>query len=386
MDKRLIQLLQLIPIVLVAWGAMKYLSSISWILVAIVWAFAAANIAICWMLRYERRLLIPAHVIPGVKQYVNFVGGLVAEQHTDEFEDAELLVHTPEDTEQARSYVKHLVRGHDGIVDQIFEQLQVALNLRRGRVKDRAHQGPLVSLLLVGGDGIGKRYLVRVLASVLFRNAGLLNVEADKLGADPSSSLFGGKSAPGLLTDAIRRQPHQIIFVERMEHLTRDASERLVELLQHGVAVAGDSSRKVSFQHCIFIFTTSRCHDILLKVAEKGIPIDTWRRQAADVLSSEAGVDPGLVTSMSDVLVCTPLDDLAKAEVIASIMGDECAKFNVKLLSVAPEILVGEVTHIDSIFGFARVPARVRHMLRKPLAVAASGGHQEMSLRAIPRT
>ena len=98
---------------------------------------------------------------------------------------------------------KQVVRGHDAVFDLMLNRLCETVMLRKRRKDVVGGLPPLASFLLVGKDGIGKRYLARVLAKLLYRSAAVTVFECDKLSSDAVSQVLGAKGSPGKLADSV---------------------------------------------------------------------------------------------------------------------------------------------------------------------------------------
>ena len=385
MDKRYTVLLQAVSLAIGAWVVLRLLGRVYPFLVYPVAIVATANVVIFVMLRAYRPTLGQFYNTPGLKSYVDLVCRLCKDQppveHAANPERQELLLVDAEHIDDAAGRAKHVVRGQDVVIDLILRRLEETIALRRRRTSERNQQPPLASFLLVGREGVGKRLTSRVLAKLLYRNGTAYCIEADKLGTDAAAMLFGAKAAAGGLTEAVKRQPFQVIHIERVEVLDADAIEILGKVLRTGVCVDLHTKREVSFQHCLFVLTTEKGMGALTALEAKQLSEKAWHRQAVDVLSAECGIDDAFLASLGDVVSCPTPSDMVKAEVVALELQKEAATYGVTLTNVAPEIIAGEVSLIKDSTGFAFLPTRVKKILHQPLLVAAKSGRSEMALR-----
>ncbi|EFN53395.1 hypothetical protein CHLNCDRAFT_6558, partial [Chlorella variabilis] len=123
--------------------------------------------------------------------------------------------------------------------------------VRLGRLGLQRGKRPLASLLLTGPPGVGKATLCQALACALFgsdRHLLRLNLAeyGDKasvsrlVGAPPGYVGFGDG---GLLTDAIRRRPHSVVLLERVDRAHPEVLSLIVQVLESGQLQDGMGKR-----------------------------------------------------------------------------------------------------------------------------------------------
>lgn len=366
-----------------AWLALSYVKS-NWPIVffALI-GWAAFNAILNWLVRFHGRQLAGVYRLPGVRQYIQLVCRLANEQPPISAPGAAdqewLLLQGPEDFAHAVEQAREVVRGQDQAVETLLRHLKQSVLLRQ-RHRGATSEAPLASVLLIGPEGIGKRFLARVVGRLVFRDAGELVIDLEKLGADAVSSAFGTKGSPGLLTTAVLRQPYHTVVLEHLEAASPAFQQHLQQVLKQGLFTDPGSGRTISFQNCLFALTAARPSPALDLALARSPTWEAWHRQAQQILADELEMDAGLLATITDVVLCPRPSDLVKAEVLTLALRRECKAYNVQLEYVAPEILVQEVEHIRESLGFSLVPDRIAKLLREPLVQAAERQRNRMRL------
>jgi len=385
MDKRVAQIVQVVTLAIAAWLVFGLICSFSRLGFGVVVLAFCLNTATCWALQFQRPVLGRVYPRPGIKHYLDVICRVTGVQppveHNASGQDGELLLTKPDDYADGAERVKQVVRGQDDVIDIVLRRLCETVMLRQKRKDVAGNLPPLGSFLLCGKDGVGKRYLARVLAKLLFRNAGITLYECDKLAEDAVAQLLGAKGSPGHLIDSVRRQPFQVIVFERCDAAPAGLLHQLQSIMQGGSYVDPNSGRNVAFLHCVFVFTTAKCQDSLASLAAKGLADKAWHQQAIEVVSSETALDASLLTTLTEIIRCADPSDLVKAEVIAMLMQKEASAYDITLTHVDPEILASEVAHIHDSTGFGLLPDRIKKVLHQPLLAATQQERKTMALR-----
>lgn len=386
MNPRLYQLIQAISLAALAWFGYQLLNRVHPLLVIALVLVAACNVAMLWMLRFDRDRLAPLYAKPYIQLYLNWVCHWAGEQpplqHPTAAPHAEFLLHSDSDFRNAGWRAKQVVFGHEQVLDRFLWRIRDAVALRQ-RLRESSGQPPLGSFLLVGGEGIGKRYLARVMGKLLYRSGSVLAFECDKISF---GSLLGSPGNTGQLLESVRRQPFQLILFERIDAATPDLLRQLQPILERGSCRDPSSGREVSFQNTIFVLTTTRAAGRLASIAGKSVSDRNWHKEAAEAVCSETSIDHGFVQAVGDVFLCQQPSDEDKGRVTASLMLKECKDHGVNLTQVDPLILASEVLRIEDSIGFGRLPQDVKKLLSKPILAASQQNHSTLSLRVrVPR-
>ena len=179
MDQRLARLLQIVSLVMLSWFAYTWLMKLHWAMGVFLCTIAAANACTAWMLRQQAGVLRVAVRVGVMRRYLQFVCFCTGDQlPTDDSRGSgpQLLLRSKRDFELAGQRARKIVRGHDAVIKRLLLRIHENLTLRR-RQKRASRKGPLAAFILLGQEGVGKRYLTRVLAKLLYRD-GTINVFA----------------------------------------------------------------------------------------------------------------------------------------------------------------------------------------------------------------
>jgi ATP-dependent Clp protease ATP-binding subunit ClpB len=146
----------------------------------------------------------------------------------------------------------------------------VADAVRRARAGLQDPQRPIGSFLFLGPTGVGKTELTKALASFLFDDErALLRIDMSEfmekhsvsrlIGAPPG---YVGYDEGGVLTEAIRRRPYQVILFDEVEKAHEDVFNVLLQVLDDGRLTDGQG-RTVDFRNTIIVLTSNLGSDIL---------------------------------------------------------------------------------------------------------------------------
>ena len=148
---------------------------------------------------------------------------------------------------------------------QIFghgEAVEAAsLAVKKARAGFRNPDRPEAVFLFVGPTGVGKTELARALAAVLGEK--LLRFDMSEYQEKYSVSRLIG-SAPGyvgyenggLLTDAVRKDPHAVILFDEIEKAHQDIYNILLQVMDYGT-LTDNQGRRADFRNSIIIMTSN---------------------------------------------------------------------------------------------------------------------------------
>lgn len=142
----------------------------------------------------------------------------------------------------------------------------VANAVRRSRSGLTDPNRPIGSFLFLGPTGVGKTELAKALAEFLFdeENAYLRidmseymekHAVARLIGAPPG---YVGYDEGGVLTEAVRRRPYQVILFDEVEKAHPDVFNVLLQVLDDGRLTDGQG-RTVDFKNTFVIMTSNLC-------------------------------------------------------------------------------------------------------------------------------
>ena len=140
----------------------------------------------------------------------------------------------------------------------------VSAAVRRARAGLQDPNRPLGSFLFLGPTGVGKTELTKALARFLFDDAAaMVRIDMSEymekhavsrlIGAPPG---YVGYDEGGVLTEAVRRRPYQVILFDEVEKAHPDVFNILLQVLDDGRLTDGQG-RTVDFTNTIIVLTSN---------------------------------------------------------------------------------------------------------------------------------
>jgi ATP-dependent Clp protease ATP-binding subunit ClpB len=151
----------------------------------------------------------------------------------------------------------------------------VSAAVRRARAGLQDPNRPLGSFLFLGPTGVGKTELTKALAEFLFDDAAAMvridmsefmekHAVARLIGAPPG---YVGYEEGGVLTEAVRRRPYQVVLFDEVEKAHNDVFNVLLQVLDDGRLTDGQG-RTVDFTNTLIILTSNLGSQYLAAVGE----------------------------------------------------------------------------------------------------------------------
>ena len=156
------------------------------------------------------------------------------------------------------------------VVGQEPALLAVANAVRRARAGLQDPNRPIGSFLFLGPTGVGKTELTKALAAFLFDDdRAMVRIDMSEfmekhavsrlIGAPPG---YIGYDEGGVLTEAVRRRPYQVILFDEVEKAHEDVFNVLLQVLDDGRLTDGQG-RTVDFRNTIIVLTSNLGSDLL---------------------------------------------------------------------------------------------------------------------------
>jgi ATP-dependent Clp protease ATP-binding subunit ClpB len=150
------------------------------------------------------------------------------------------------------------------VVGQRAAVTAVANAVRRARAGLNDEGRPLGSFLFLGPTGVGKTELTKALAAYLFDDdSAMVRIDMSEfmekhavsrlIGAPPG---YVGYDEGGVLTEAVRRRPYQVVLFDEVEKAHPDVFNVLLQVLDDGVLTDG-KGRTVDFKQTLIILTSN---------------------------------------------------------------------------------------------------------------------------------
>jgi ATP-dependent Clp protease ATP-binding subunit ClpB len=151
----------------------------------------------------------------------------------------------------------------------------VANSVRRSRAGLSDPNRPMGSFLFLGPTGVGKTELTKALAEFLFDDdQAMVRVDmsefmekhsvARMIGAPPG---YVGYDEGGVLTEAVRRRPYQVVLFDEVEKAHPDVFNVLLQVLDEGRLTDGHG-RTVDFRNTLIILTSNLGSEFLSNLPE----------------------------------------------------------------------------------------------------------------------
>jgi ATP-dependent Clp protease ATP-binding subunit ClpA len=133
--------------------------------------------------------------------------------------------------------------------------------VKRSRAGFRAPGKPVANFLFVGPTGVGKTELARKLAEVLGIAIHRFDMSEYQekhtvsrlIGSPPG---YVGFEEGGLLTDAVRKQPHAVVLLDEIEKAHSDIFNILLQIMDYAT-LTDNQGRKADFRNVILIMTSN---------------------------------------------------------------------------------------------------------------------------------
>jgi len=150
------------------------------------------------------------------------------------------------------------------VIGQHAAVVAVSNAVRRARAGLNDEGRPLGSFLFLGPTGVGKTELTKAVAAYLFDDENAMvridmsefmekHSVARLIGAPPG---YVGYDEGGVLTEAVRRRPYQVVLFDEVEKAHPDVFNVLLQVLDDGILTDGQG-RTVDFKQTLIILTSN---------------------------------------------------------------------------------------------------------------------------------
>jgi ATP-dependent Clp protease ATP-binding subunit ClpB len=317
------------------------------------------------------------------------------EKQLGEAEDSDLMVEEAVRPEQIASVVERwtgipvarmlegerekLLRMEDGLHKRVIGQdtavRSVANAVRRARAGLNDEGRPLGSFLFLGPTGVGKTELTKAVAEFLFDDDNAM-VRLDMsefmekhsvsrlIGAPPG---YVGYDEGGVLTEAVRRRPYQVILFDEVEKAHPDVFNVLLQVLDDGVLTDGQG-RTVDFKQTLIILTSNLGSQALSQLPEGSDMVDA-KRNVMDAV--RAHFRPEFLNRLDETVIFDRLarddmDGIVTIQMSRLLKRLASRKINLALDDSARKWLADE--GYDPVFGARPLKRVIQRALQDPLA------------------
>ena len=176
------------------------------------------------------------------------------------------------------------------VVGQNAALVAVANAVRRARAGLNDENRPLGSFLFLGPTGVGKTELTKAVAEYLFDDdTAMVRIDMSEfmekhsvsrlIGAPPG---YVGYDEGGVLTEAVRRRPYQVVLFDEVEKAHPDVFNVLLQVLDDGMLTDGQG-RTVDFKQTLIILTSNLGARALSELPE-GADISAAKREVEEAV------------------------------------------------------------------------------------------------------
>ena len=251
----------------------------------------------------------------------------------------------------------------------------VANAVRRARAGLGDPNRPIGSFLFLGPTGVGKTELTKALAAFLFDDErAMLRIDMSEfmekhavarlIGAPPG---YVGYEEGGVLTEAVRRRPYQVILFDEVEKAHEDIFNVLLQVLDDGRLTDGQG-RTVDFRNTIIVLTSNLGSDILASQPD-GEKMDMAHAQVMRVVREH--FRPEFLNRLDEIvtfrrLARTDMEVIVDIQLarLRQLLADR--KISLELDGTAQDWLANE--GYDPIYGARPLKRVIQRSLQNPLA------------------
>ncbi|WP_209507151.1 MULTISPECIES: ATP-dependent chaperone ClpB [unclassified Ruegeria] len=266
---------------------------------------------------------------------------------------------------------------HSRVIGQDAAVTAVANAVRRARAGLNDEGRPLGSFLFLGPTGVGKTELTKAVANFLFDDDNAMvridmsefmekHAVARLIGAPPG---YVGYDEGGVLTEAVRRRPYQVVLFDEVEKAHPDVFNVLLQVLDDGVLTDGQG-RTVDFKQTLIILTSNLGSQALSQLPE-GADSGQARRDVMDAV--RAHFRPEFLNRLDETII---FDRLKRAD-MDGIVDIQMARLQKRLAARKIELALDDGAKewlanegYDPIFGARPLKRVIQRALQNPLAEA----------------
>ncbi|XXK31448.1 ATP-dependent chaperone ClpB [Rhodobacteraceae bacterium nBUS_24] len=272
-----------------------------------------------------------------------------------------------------------LLRMEDALQKRVIGQSTavraVANAARRARAGLNDENRPLGSFLFLGPTGVGKTELTKAVANFLFDDDGAMvridmsefmekHAVARLIGAPPG---YVGYDEGGVLTEAVRRRPYQVVLFDEVEKAHPDVFNVLLQVLDDGVLTDGQG-RTVDFKQTLIILTSNLGSQALSELPQSADSA-TAKRDVMDAVRSH--FRPEFLNRLDETIIFDRLsrDDMSGiVSVQLQLLYNRLSsrKITLSLSDAACKWLADE--GYDPVFGARPLKRVIQRTLQDPLA------------------
>ncbi len=261
------------------------------------------------------------------------------------------------------------------VIGQADAVKAVSTAVRRSRAGLQDPNRPLGSFLFLGPTGVGKTELTKALAGFLFDDdSAMVRIDMSEfmekhsvarlIGAPPG---YVGYEEGGVLTEAVRRRPYQVVLFDEVEKAHGDVFNVLLQVLDDGRLTDGQG-RTVDFTNTIIVLTSNLGSQFIAGLADDE-PVEKVEDQVMDIVRGH--FRPEFLNRLDEVILfhrlgaahMAPIVDIQVAR-IGKLLKDRKVVLD---LTDGARAWLGRVGY-DPVYGARPLKRAVQRYLQDPLA------------------
>ncbi len=264
---------------------------------------------------------------------------------------------------------------HKRVIGQDEAVVAVANAVRRARAGLQDPNRPIGSFLFLGPTGVGKTELTKAIAAFLFDDDNaMVRIDMSEfmekhavsrlIGAPPG---YVGYDEGGVLTEAVRRRPYQVVLFDEVEKAHPDVFNVLLQVLDDGRLTDGQG-RTVDFKNTLIILT-SNLGSSHLAALKDGEPAESVREQVMEEV--RRAFRPEFLNRLDEILLFNRLSrahmtDIVEVQMqkLLKLLADR--KIELKLDVKAMQWLANR--GYDPVYGARPLKRVIQRSLQNPLA------------------
>ena len=264
---------------------------------------------------------------------------------------------------------------HNRVIGQNLAVSAVSNAVRRARAGLNDENRPLGSFLFLGPTGVGKTELTKALASFLFDDdMAMVRIDMSEfmekhavsrlIGAPPG---YVGYDEGGVLTEAVRRRPYQVVLFDEVEKAHPDVFNVLLQVLDDGQLTDGQG-RTVDFKQTLIILTSNLGAQALSQLPDGADSADAKR----DVMDAvRAHFRPEFLNRLDETII---FDRLGRVD-MDGIVDIQLARLQKRLVGRKITLAFDDAAKTwladegyDPVFGARPLKRVIQRALQDPLA------------------
>ena len=261
------------------------------------------------------------------------------------------------------------------VIGQADAVSAVSRAVRRARAGLQDPNRPLGSFLFLGPTGVGKTELTKALAGFLFDDdSAMVRIDMSEfmekhsvarlIGAPPG---YVGYEEGGVLTEAVRRRPYQVVLFDEVEKAHGDVFNVLLQVLDDGRLTDGQG-RTVDFSNTLIVLTSNLGSQYLANLPD-GANADSVEPQVMEVV--RAHFRPEFLNRLDEIILfhrlaadhMGPIVDI-QIDRVGRLLKDRKIRLD---LTDAARAWLGRVGY-DPVYGARPLKRAVQKYLQDPLA------------------